>query len=166
MPKCDLPIDVYIYCTNDNELLCQLDNEWNTIRVVRGAKLKSIYNGKVVAKFTLRKVEGIEYDTCSRDISGFWKENGERFNLKPTCLSFEELFAYLKCDKGYAYHIEDLVIFDKPKELSEFRKHNFKDTVCEKCGVPNKPNMLYCCGCEDIRLTKAPRSYCFIESEE
>ena len=120
MPKCDLPIDVYVYCTKDNELLCQIDNEWNTIKVFRGTKLKSIFNGKVVAKFTLNKVERFEWDSCGRDNDGYWLDNGERFNLKPTCLTYEQLFAYIKSGVGYAWHIDDLVIFDRPRELSNF----------------------------------------------
>ena len=118
MPKCDLPIDVYVYCTKDNELLCQIDNEWNTIKVFRGTKLKSIFNGKVVAKFTLNKVE----------------EHRPFFHWcieKETCLTRNEVLDYLdskdksvsnpkRQGKVYAWHIDDLVIFDRPRELSNF----------------------------------------------
>lgn len=37
-----------------------------------------------------------------------------------SCLNFEQLNDYLKGRKGYALHISDLKIYDKPKEISEF----------------------------------------------
>ena len=36
------------------------------------------------------------------------------------CLSFDEREAYLGAKMGYGWHISDLQIYDKPKELSEF----------------------------------------------
>lgn len=45
---------------------------------------------------------------------------------KQTCLTFEEVKAYIGeecfCKTFYGWHISDLVIYDKPKELSEFKK--------------------------------------------
>lgn len=43
-------------------------------------------------------------------------------DLKEMCLSAQELFDYIGVGKHlYAWHIADLKIYDKPKELSEFR---------------------------------------------
>ena len=133
MPKCDLPIDVYIYCTKSNYL----------------GYISNRYIGKVVAKFTLNKVEEISFD--------------DKEVQRKACLTEDELFDYLfdntpyqeDMKKGYAWHIDNLVIFDKPKELSEFKPFNN--------GVPQYKFTKN--GCEDIKLTKAPQSFMFIESE-
>ena len=101
-PKCDLPIDVFIYCTKkDNGL-----RYW-------GYHM----GGRIFAKFTLKKRERI-YITA--------KEQAKTFSLSPEelckslCLDEEEIWNYLKNGNGYVWHISDLKIFDKPMELSDF----------------------------------------------
>ena len=87
--------------------------------------------------------------------------------LKKACLTENEIVLYCKpriyddwdyYDMDiYAWHIGNLVIFDKPKELSEFRTVN-------KTGIPQ-----YEFGvgtCDYKKLTKAPQSFMFIEVEE
>ena len=168
MPKCDLPIDVYIYCTKDKEFC------FHDIFADKGGYKPLYYlgnrehdswseklNGKVVAKFTLRKVEELEayYDELYQEYV-FDNEN----ICEKSCLTEEELGNYLKIYNnndyqkvGYAWHIEDLVIFDKPKELSEFY-HYVKYN--KEMARLNKQDWDFC------HLTKAPQSYCFIEVNE
>ena len=54
------------------------------------------------------------------------------------------------CKNGYAWHISDLKIYDKPKELGEFRK------VClnGKCSD---------CIYEECKITRPPQSWCYVE---
>ena len=168
-PKCDLPIDVYIYCTND-------------IKQGRENFYFEEFNrlGRVCAKFILRKVEKIFYSRSTDTMICGLMEDKELCDK--SCLSRSELVDYLKCyyeagsyfDKnGYAYHIEDLVIFDKPKELN-----NFMPIKWGKCGIKDK-NGLYQCHkcpygevlpyggeCHYKPLKRPPQSYCFVESEE
>ena len=40
--------------------------------------------------------------------------------LKKSCLTDKQMYDYLKGQNGYAIHIKNLKIFDKPKELSEY----------------------------------------------
>ena len=129
MPKCDLPIDVYIYCTKSD---------------IKGARENLTFEqlqllGKVVAKFTLNKVEEITNRYC-------------KGMLIDSCLTNYELNNYLGNCIGYAWHISNLVIFDKPKELSEFQ-HKVKVVDYYK------PFDSW------VSLTKAPQSYMFIEVE-
>lgn len=127
-PKCDLPIDVYVYCTK-NKKYANLIN--------RGGFL----TGMVVAKFTLNKVEEIKFDD---------KQVQER-----ACLTEDELFDYLFINKpyqedmhkGYAWHIDDLFVFNQPKALSEF-------TTLVKS---YKYHKIY------DYLTCPPQSWCFVE---
>lgn len=44
-----------------------------------------------------------------------------RDDLKSTCLTYEEFESYGKGETLYGWHITDLKIYDKPKELSEFK---------------------------------------------
>ena len=71
MPKCDLPIDVYIYCTK-KETLRQVafrgwfnSNKWEKKYPLASCSVD--YSGKVVAKFTLNKIEAITYDSTYKD---------------------------------------------------------------------------------------------------
>ena len=121
-----------------------------------------IGNGKVVAKFTVRKVEEIETSRNEPFMLGCYKTNtmGEPTLLKLSCLRFRELDNYLRYKNGFAYYIEDLVIFDSPEELSEFYllkecRRCRTQCVCYNKGIP----------CMET-LTKAPQNYCFVKSEE
>ena len=80
---------------------------------------KYILNGKVVARFNAT-AEHIEYETCSRDISGWWKDDGKMYNHKDACLTYEQMFNYIGAGDGTVIHINDLKIFDEPKEIKEF----------------------------------------------
>ena len=141
-PKCDLPIDVYIYCTKDKKYA-------NLIN--RGGFL----TGMVVAKFTLNKVEEIKFD--------------DKEVQRQACLTEDELFDYLFINepyqedmhKGYAWHIDNIEIFDEPKELWQFYGLK-KPKSCNQCpiGVPSP----YCKTCNvPTRLTLAPQSWCYVE---
>lgn len=124
---------VYIYCTKDKKYA-------NLIN--RGGFL----TGMVVARFWCDKVEEIE---CIASDNGFaieryiTKELSVVDIMEKSCLYFENLKDYLYYSNGYAIHITKLEIFDKPKEIGEFKPH---------CNYPT-----------NRRLTCAPQSYCFIE---
>ena len=161
MPKCDLPIDVYIYCTKEDNLCCI--KRIGRDRYICGKDfdlrdfphLSSGYEGKgkVVAKFTLKKVVGYPYISDKYD------------KLIGSCLSEKELLDYSTIEYNeelriryvktlYAWHISNLVIFDKPKELSEFE--TTKQYLASVIGQ-TQPIL------QNIRLTKAPQSYCYVE---
>lgn len=109
-PKCELPIDGYIYCTKGDYI----------------GYLSNKYIGKVVAKFTLRKIEKLE------DVAEFYLDGDADCEFKTESLPPWELYEksgltrweledYIGEGEAYAWYISNLVIFDKPKELSEFR---------------------------------------------
>lgn len=118
-PKCDLPIDVYIYCTKGDYI----------------GHISNRYIGKVVAKFTLKKVERLVMQRGSTGWPfghgryglgniGYGFVGGEEFRWldddNGSCLTADDIWRYLGGKIGYAWHIDDLVIFDKPKPLSDF----------------------------------------------
>ena len=144
MLKCELPIDVYIYCTKE------FDNKFLT------KDSPIMCRGKVVAKFTFNKVE--EWDnTGLASRSEIMHEE----LVKNACITFGELFTYVKdVEQYYAWHIDNLEIFDKPKELSEFDV-GCPTNKCCKCRYSK-----FMCGeiaCERPQLTKAPQNWCYCE---
>ena len=110
-PKCELPCEVYIYCTKGKETVAI--NPYGGYSLIPNKYHNEYFSGKVVAKFTLKKVDEIENDKLWEIDKGF---------LEKTYLSFGELACYLNSNKGYAWHIDNLEILDKPKELNEFKR--------------------------------------------
>lgn len=125
MPKCELPIDVYLYCTKGKPLFRLPTNdkkEW-FLEAPYGwvVDKKTGFNGKVVAKFTLNKCYELEY-ADNYGNSYFWKNTviSGRELCKKSCLDDCELDDYSKGKTLFAWHIDDLVVFGKPMELREF----------------------------------------------
>lgn len=152
MPKCDFPIDVYIYCTKGNgikDFITMYKHDLSTDEI--GGRY---INGTVVAKFTLNKVEEIKYHFGYYDM-GEWTES---YILENSRLTNEELDNYFQASKeynekvpskvyGYAWHIDNLFIFSEPKALSEFA------TLVKSY----KYHRVY------DYLTCPPQSWCFVE---
>lgn len=141
---------VYIYCTKGKPYITGIYNYEHKIVYGDIENKNHNINGKVVARFWCDKVEHIEYETCSRDISGWWKDNGKVFNHKDACLTYVEMFDYIGSGEGYAIHITKLEIFDKPKEISEFKRNRYHHYTM--VGYTSLDP-----------LTRAPQSYCYIE---
>lgn len=146
MLKCDLPIDVYIYCTKDKDFAYKCINggyDCDNWKVLENRDNDShILNGKVVAKFTLYGCLNIAPKYLKNWIT----------TLNNACLTEEEYINYSKGKPTCGWVIDDLVIFDKPKELSEFqtpRKLIGYGMTCNYYSVRT--------------LTKAPQSFMFIE---
>lgn len=137
-PICDLPIDVYIYFTRSQLKSDSIDD----------VAQYCFSSGKVVAKFTLNKI--IEID----------KYSPSSVNLKGTCITYDEYREYVGNRKCYAWYIDNLEIFDKPKELSEFNHlKKVKSEYIEQYDLnPRKYTKII-----QDRLTKAPQSWCYVE---
>lgn len=73
-------------------------------------------------------------------------------------LSYSDIEKYANGGDVYGWHISDLVIYDEPKELSEFEKpcnHN--------CFVPCPHYRGKEYECEKPIITRPPQSWCYIE---
>ncbi|HKM29653.1 MAG TPA: hypothetical protein VJZ51_02745 [Bacilli bacterium] len=148
MPKCELPIDVYLYCTKGKPLFRLPTNdkkEW-FVEVPYGwvVDKKTGFNGKVVAKFTLNKIE----DCCDMSLPEL--ENKSLLNINEIC-------SYIKAKEVdpktvYAWHINNLKIFNKPMELGEFSTFK-RETI--SCGMDCPPYTDWV----EYRVRKAPKSW-------
>lgn len=119
-PNCEFPVKVYIYCTKGNILSRFESGEFllSEDKTKKGYVFPHALNGKVVAEFTLNKVSEIKTVHRGYEIDG----GVEALNdiSKKSGLDFLGLRKYLDYKTGYAWHIEDLVIYKEPKELKEF----------------------------------------------
>lgn len=121
-PK-QVPFKCYIYCTYPKKPAY-------TLWLNRRTKNKFLADGKVIGEFVYDKVfllHPYTYDRGSADlerrkfIQTFEGSSKENEILAATCLTQDEMFDYIGAGNyGYGWHISDLKIYDKPKELSEF----------------------------------------------
>lgn len=199
-PKCELPIDVYIYCTHGYKLN---DLRKENIGIEFGiSKSKSnnviwlippIINGKVVAKFTLREVEEIKFHILTKTNTYGIQRTEATFTAKTlsyreltklSCLAGDYLMEYLNDTDGYAWHISDLQIFDKPRELSDFKQSKLPWPDKVKRGIPWEEKYYYALGKfhtehlgknktineirdefdKSISIKHAPQSWCYVEN--
>ena len=196
MPKCELPIDVYIYCSKPNKYpntsngnktqILSFDKSTNKYRLWRSSYGK-VLNGKVVAKFTLNKIEEIKLEFTDHPELGYginencgddWYEWESDDLLEKCCLTYDELYEYGNHEDIYAWHIDNLQIFDKPMELNEFYRNNwlpiFETTSCDKydCEFKVDNSILgddgFCrkSQCPKLRVRKPPQSWQYVNVVE
>lgn len=152
IPKCELPVDVYLYCTKEKNKFDKIEKQdgeyYYGDPCYTGLEIK--LNGKVVAKFTLKEVdkyiaefvdnncyEGIRYvylneDGEEEDKVIFTNEiPDDELNIwefPNSCVKYKELKEYVGTNffskPFYAWHINNLETFDNPMELSDFYKTN------------------------------------------
>ena len=181
MPKCELPCKVYIYCTKpkkwwafsnwgatSDELVWKIKDK---VKMCNGLEVwdddcKKL-NGKVVAEFTLNKV-----DTLERDLNDWLPKNRYDVSndlLKNINLNQNELWNYGQGKTLYAWNIEDLEIYDNPKELSEFYIETIDDDCCVGCPYHETPiGEEPCNNCYGNRkyIIRPPQSWCYVEELE
>lgn len=114
-PK-EVPFKCYIYCTKGDDLWLNLGA---SISLKSEAPLAVRVNKKVIGEFICDKVYNIEY--LPKEYEGNSSLFPE-FICNNSCLSFEQIMEYKNGKTLYGWHISDLKIYDKPKELREFYK--------------------------------------------
>ena len=163
-PKIDEPFKCYIYCTKGESLMKTAGNSCFIDKGYRqGENLYGLYeltNGKVIGEFM-----------CNKMLESFLNNNDGWF-VEKGCLTPKEIDEY-QGDKAilYGWHISDLVIYDKPKELSEFYQNGkssdtFYYDYCTGCSHHETPIGEYPCNeCDGNRkyLYRPPQSWCYVE---
>lgn len=158
-PKLETPFKCYIYETMTKLISFHFD--WRNLTQWQ----KTIINGrgKVIGEFVCDRIDEI------KPIYEFYREIGYDLDdnqIKETCLTREELKEYGKIKTLYGWHISDLKIYDKPKELSEFYqecKGTCVDTAKKILCLKTKTLKTF--GCDrKIPLKRPPQSWCYVES--
>ena len=182
-PK-EVPFKAYIYCTSDGKIIYGDSNIFvtdNSKSLRKSPAMEEafekhsnlrLWNGKVIGEFICNKVERFSVGSLrSDDVE------------KLACLSYYEMICYFykpeeldgkTAKQGFAWHISDLKIYDKPKELSEFRKpldrvlgsycNDYCDRGCISFGSTDY-------GCNDYwdwekGLTRPPQSWQYVEGKK
>lgn len=145
-PKLDVPFTCLIYCTKDyssGEFFVSKD------------EFASPCQGKVIGEFVCDNI--IKTSWFITPDHPMWQDS---FN-EEMCLTDRELFEYSKGDTFYEWHISNLVIYDKPKELIEFCRNGecnkcgwLEDGICHKRVEQSKYNK--------HRMKKPPQSWCYV----
>lgn len=169
-PKIDVPFRVYIYCTKPNGKydygLCIDKGVCGSLKSV-GLLAKCNYefaernqmpilSGKVIGEFACDAI--IRH--CEMANADIAEQQG--------CIKREKLLEYANGKELYGWHISDLVIYDKPKELSEFYVNEKTNCPAYLNGIclNRKQNDVIRCenfDCQYKKLTRPPQSWCYIE---
>lgn len=117
-PK-EVPFKAYIYCTKDRKNLLPIEHGKVLQEVNFWENTDAYYGfGKVIGEFICNELEKFSVGSLRCDDIE-----------KLACLSYREMINYFykpeeldgKTSKmGYAWHISDLKIYDKPKKLKDF----------------------------------------------
>lgn len=157
-PKLETPFKCYIYATwngSKKEILVKQDGllyceDWRKANGLQRA------SGKVIGEFVCDRIDQF----AGRWFGDYTRPFGtEAKILRESCLTLDELTNYLSLKNGYAWHITDLKIYDKPKKLSEFRKPCDRFLDCITCKRLVRNDFLSC----DNKITRPPQSWCYVE---
>ena len=152
MPKCELPCKVYIYCTQSKK--------WIGLESYKREQ-------RVVAEFTLN-------DVVKFDIESLIFLNKHEELMEKAQIGEMSLRKYLGNKIGYSWGIDNLIVYDTPKELSEF-SHYIPNNKCpqKECGID-------CQDCKNYdeehetclalyyshwQIKRPPRSWCYVTEE-
>lgn len=160
-PKLAPPFRCYIYCTQDKHLAF-MQNQTGTNLIacmdvtaaipVGGA----IGNGKVIGEFTCKG-----FIPFSHGRPCFVTGTPEEIE-RMACLSREEIWEYAPHGNPIGWRITDLVIYNTPRELTEFRMPCPNDLYCEACAMYSNNGGI--CNNGALPLRRPPQSWCYVEA--
>ena len=118
-----------------------------------------ILNGKVIAEFICDEITEMHVGKIGEKVKDGYicLDTTSDVLRSQACLTEKQLYEYCNGGKLYGWHISNLVIYDKPKELSEFSSGSsrleFSNT---EDGFPLKWS----------GMKRPPQSWCYVKSEE
>lgn len=158
-PKLETPFKVYIYATEPRQKrdlgLCLDDGKvgliykWNYDYARRNNM--PILSGKVIGEFV-----------CNAIISHCEMANADIAEIQGR-IKREKLLEYSNGKELFGWHISDLVIYDKPKELSEFKKEGFMTEEDWLAALYPNTHCHYEAWAKKFDITKPPQSWCYVE---
>ena len=141
-PSIPTPFKVYVYQTKHNGG-----------KAIVSEVLNSVYGGgKVIGSFVCDRID--EYTFSNYEAR--YRIND--VDLAKTCLNHPELIAYGKSKYLYGWHITEPLLFDKPRDITEF-------VLYGKCAEDCKDRMT-CKYFKRTFLKRPPMSWYYIEADE
>ena len=138
-----------LYCTKQKPYLINLNTKYfissdkESLGYIDKKDMKNFnLNGKIVAEcdYDVEEITNEKLMQNETDYDLLYETNSlfEKDLLKQSCLTYKELDDYLEGKNGYAIHIKNLHIFDKPKELNEFSYYSaFGYLIKDMAGITN-----------------------------
>lgn len=188
IPKIHTPFKCYIYCTNASKKHqticgCMVLNSDELYRhpkdgIKYGDSIElmccddyskdNFLNGKVIGEFVCDEI-GTYYAIYPHNAESHYCNLLEIYG----CVTAKEVQDYGKDKPLYGMHISDLVIYDEPKELSEFRticryRNNdgscqYDKVECDCCKFDFNPDYsINFAECLDY-MSRPPQSWCYVE---
>ena len=169
----EVPFKAYIYCCKAKPYLYKeanppfelfLDSE-----LYKGKGYDDrLFSGKVIGEFICDRIEMVNAKCSDYGIDLFYHDC-----LTNGCLTEREIEKYFNVPEdrdlramkgnGYVWNISDLKIYDKPKELSEFRKPcpygDLPCWICPSCDKDENDNLIQCFN----TVSRPPQSWQYIE---
>lgn len=151
---------VHIYCSKNRKSFNRIPKEYQPFM--------EKFLGNVVGEFVCDRIDEFhEWQLTSQGKYQEFEETDLKKFLSESCLSWEEVYAYRKnlpyYKPLYAWHISDLKIYDKPKELGEFYKVGkrkaciYGDKHCMYSRITD-----FCKNCE-FEIKSPPQSWRYVE---
>lgn len=149
-PKLETPFKVYVYCTNGRFDITDIDDITSeSVRVVSEGR------GKVIGEFVCNDIDMIVPD--------FQYGYLNYLDIESTCLSVREMEEYGKGKTLCGLHITEPKLYDKPRELSDFKTPDKPyHEIIERDG-----SLMFIDGYESGKpLKRAPQSWQYVEEVE
>lgn len=132
-PKIDVPFICYIYCTISGDASEKMESK----------------KGNIIGEFECDRIDAFKV------FENGAVQNWNFSDLDRSCLTYDEISQYIGRGKtGYAWHISNLKIYNKPMELESAQR-------CRKCQYYNTcdEHELSCSG--EYMITQPPLSWCY-----
>ena len=153
IPKISVPFPAYIYETKGRKIITP------TGEVLHEGR------GKVIGEFVCKRIDKIgkrgidnNFDYCYLSLNKFGNDDVEIeiTDIKKSCISKDDLNKYgADVPHLYALHISDLVIYEEPKDLSEFS--------CHDSSYDNSFGGYFEDRDKSVPITRPPQSWCYVE---
>ena len=161
-PSIDTPFKCYIYQTKHRWVFTWLRTRFGN---ALADSLESAF-GKVIGEFICDKMHAVK--VCNNVDDSFPIYYEKAINM--ACMDRIALDKYSKGKNLIGWHISDLVIYDKPKELSEFYNPCHFGCGCNICEYKSW-DYSYGGSCKELVCTVSnrkpikhpPQSWCYVE---
>ena len=155
-PKIDVPFKCYVYCTSIKNLPL---SEYVEIHRHTGGAVDA-WNGKVIGEFVCDDIIFADLD----DKEVYYSYDFSHSEIEQMGLTYEQLGKYGNGKTLYGWHISNLIIYDKPKEIDEFLifgKSNCNQKNCNNCWYLGIDGV---CDIKNIGqpLFRPPQSWCYV----
>lgn len=149
-PKLNQDFKCYIYQTKNPEYCRDLQ----AIGEIDHALAVESSSGKIIGEFICDGIIDLH-------------DHGAAFiaitdiDLKGCCLNYNQLHNYANGKTLFGWHISNLIIYDEPKELNEFKRYNRteENSPCAHTKWLYEP----CETCKECNLIRPPQNWCYVE---